>query len=414
MRGCGALAFGNCPSPFHSWLMADFIHVVFSKGRPEAVERVHTLLGDVRFQKTYWFVAHGQRSAYQDAGAAAHLVQETGDLCQTVQCAINMTNKKKKPLTFMSDDVRGFFCKQGDPKSWPNWRGRQLAFGSFTSQILKAMRQVGVPMGAVYHMACARTQLRMPIFSYHHFCNLDFLVMDPPFPLQLHHDARVNVKVDYHLSASVLAAFGATCRVNRLSIDAPHYQQGGAGDKKKREKGDAAAAKWLMMHWGSGPSKQNDGSSEVAVFRENKKRTGNRQVLMRGEPLIRKCDSRLEQLHKTLYEAVSSTKMTYDQIKDSLERRPRQQGPKAKAKKKTSKLAIGSRLKAQANKKWRTYKRSERGTKTQGPGRRAGRLAFGRVKASMKERQALSRARQALRKVVLELRRKCQEQHRQA
>ena len=378
----------------HPLLMADIIHVVFSKGRPEAVDQMRTLLGDVVFEKTHWFVAHGQRSAYQVAGA--HLVQETGDLCHTVQCAINMTNKNKKPLTFMSDDVRGFFCKRGDPASWPNWRGRQLAVGSFSSEILKAMRQVGTPMGAVYHMACPRFQLTMPSFSYHHFCNLDFLVMDPPFPLHLHHDVRVNMKVDYHLSASVLAAFGATCRLNRLSIDAPHYKQGGAGDKKEREKGDADAAKWLKEHWGPGPgpSKKIYGSSEV-VFHDNKMRSGNRQVLMRGEPLLRKCDSRLEQLHKNLQQALLSTKMTTEQVKIALERR-----------KTSKKLAIGSRH--SAKKKWRTYKRSERGTSTQGRARTAGRLALGKVRATMQERQALSRARQELRKVVLELRRKCQ------
>lgn len=346
-------------------------------------------MGDEVFKKMHWLVAHGERSVYLEVGA--HRVQETGDLCHTVQHAIDMANAKKKPLTFMSDDVRGFFCKQGNGKSWPNWRGRQLAFGSFAFRILQAMRQVGTPMGGVYQMASPRVQLSMPNVSYHHFCNLDFLVMDPPFPLELYHDARVNMKVDYHLTASVLAAFGAICRMNRLSIDAPHYQAGGAGSLKEREKGDAAAAKWLQTYWA--PSKSGGRGSET-IFSPNTKRSGNCQVLMHCKPLLRRCDSRLEQLHKNLLQASWSTRMSSEDVK------------RVSTGWKKKKLAIGSGRKRKTTKKWRIYKRSERGTAMQGPTRKAGRIANGKSKSSMKDRQALSRARQDLREVVLELRRK--------
>ena len=77
----------------------------------------------------------------------------------------------------------------------------------------------------------------MPAMSYHHFVNLDFLVFDPPFRFVLHCDARVNVKVDYHLSASVLAAVGAVCRLNHLCINAPRYKPGGAGTTQQWRKG---------------------------------------------------------------------------------------------------------------------------------------------------------------------------------
>lgn len=371
--------------------MPEFIHVVFSKGRPDSVERTRTLVGDDVFRKMHWFVGHGQRSAYLEVGA--HAVKETGDLCHTVQRAIDMTNAKKKPLTFMSDDVRGFFCKHGDPNAWPTWRGRQLAIGSFAHRILLAMRQVGTPLGGVYQLAAARTQLLMPVASYHHFCNLDFLVMDPPFPLHLHHDARVNMKVDYHLTASVLAAFGATCRMNQMSIDAPHYRPGGAGSMKEREKGDAVAAKWLQTHWAPPKSKQLCGSNaSTNVFVQNNNRAGNCQVIMNGKPLLKQCDSQLVDLHAKLHAAALSTRMTKGEVKKLSKRRQNA----------FRKLAIGSGR----GKKWRMYKRSERGTALQGPTRRAGRITFGKSKSTMKDRQAISRARQNLRNVVLELRRK--------
>ena len=105
----------------------------------------------------------------------------------------------------MSDDVRGFYCKQGDPVLRGSCQGRCMDIVGFAIRILQAMRQVGTPMGGVYQMSSSRTQLSMPAMSYHHFVNLDFLVFDPPFKFVLHCDARVNVKVDYHLSTPCAA-----------------------------------------------------------------------------------------------------------------------------------------------------------------------------------------------------------------
>ena len=375
------------PWQLHSLAMAQFIHVVFSKGRADAVEQMRELVGDAIFKRTHWYVAHGDQSSYVDAGAC--LVQETGDLCHTVQCAIDLANAKKKPVAFMSDDVRGFYCKEGDPAVWPTWRGRQLAIGSFALKILQAMRLVGTPMGAVYHMAAARVQLAMPAFSYHHFCNLDFLVLDPPFPIQLRCDALVNMKVDYHLTASVLAAFGAVCRVNTLSIDAPHYRSGGAGTMEERYKSDKDAAKWLMKHWPP--------FEKQPVFRQNLQRKGNFQVIMDGKPLLNQCDRRLDKLHANLRTALAITKRNSREVRRAIKRK--KQAPSQKR----QRLAVGS-LKDQ----WRLQKRAQRHTLVVGALRRVGRLAAGKAKMDLQARKQLSRARQRLRKVICELRRKRQ------
>ena len=58
--------------------MPKFTHVVFSKGRPESVDRVRELVGVDVFKDLRWFVVHGERKAYVAAGAQR--VQETGDL----------------------------------------------------------------------------------------------------------------------------------------------------------------------------------------------------------------------------------------------------------------------------------------------------------------------------------------------
>ena len=101
--------------------MPKFTHVVLSKGRPESVDRVRELVGVDVFKGLRWCVAHGERNAYVAGGAQS--VRETGDLCHTVQDAFDTANRTRRPLTFMSDDVRGFYCKQGDPVLWGSCQG---------------------------------------------------------------------------------------------------------------------------------------------------------------------------------------------------------------------------------------------------------------------------------------------------
>ena len=52
-----------------------FIYTVFSKGRPEKVQDVRKLVGDL-FKHVIWLVAKGDKKAYEKAGACS--VKETG------------------------------------------------------------------------------------------------------------------------------------------------------------------------------------------------------------------------------------------------------------------------------------------------------------------------------------------------
>ena len=361
--------------------MDKFVHVVFSKGRPGRVARIQKLVGDALFKELRWLVGHGDRVMYVQAGA--HFVTETGDLCHTVQWAINMANRLKRPVTFMADDVRGFYVKMGDPRTWPTQQGQTRSLVQFASRIMVAMRQVGAPLGGVYQQSSSRTQLTMPYASYHHFCILDFIVLEPPFPVQLVCDPQVNCKVDYHLTASTLAAVGAVCRLNHFSIDAAHYQEGGCGTAPQRCKADAAAAKWLQRHW-----KLQSGAQ---VFIPNTQRTGNCQVLMRGERwLLSGCDARLPDLHKRVKEAMSpSAYESWAVLAKHLRRQS---------------LAVGSKTGSKTRNPERSRKRKSRGTTKLGVRRKAGRLQHGATQLLEVERQRLSRARTELRKVVHELR----------
>ena len=63
-----------------------FIYTVFSKGRPEKVQDVRKLVGDL-FKHVIWLVAKGDKKAYEKAGACS--VKETGSIICTLKHAIH-------------------------------------------------------------------------------------------------------------------------------------------------------------------------------------------------------------------------------------------------------------------------------------------------------------------------------------
>ena len=123
-------------------------------------------------------------------------------------------------------------------------------------------------------------------------------------------------------------------------------------------------------------------------------RRGNSQVIMRGEPLLDLCDSRLREAHTQARLALAAVGN-------------RNFGAGSRS---PLPLAIGS-AGSSAVSTFTLYKRASRGTLSKGPARSAGRLTLGKEKMSDAERQRSSRARGRLRKIVRALR---QRQLRQA
>ena len=227
--------------------MNQFTPFVFSTGRARNVAKVNAHAG-AEAANLRWLVGFGEKTEYTRAGAAQ--VQEVGNLCCVMAFGIEHANKTKKPVVLLSDDVRGFFALVGPPSRWTCQNGRRLALSDFTARILASMRQVAAPLGGVTCTADPRVQLAAPWVSYSHFFTMDFMVMDPPinFPVETHTD--VQHKLDYGIIAAALAAVGAVCRLNRFSVDAPHFTTGGAGKLATRRESDKRTCSWLIRRWG--------------------------------------------------------------------------------------------------------------------------------------------------------------------
>ena len=235
--------------------------------------------------------------------------------------------------------------------------------------------------GGVSSIADPRIQLEAPGLSYHHFFTMDFMILDPPlnFPIEFHDD--VKMKCDYNVIASTLAAVGAVCRLNRFTVDAPHYRVGGASTAADRWSSDRKAARWLIRRFGAG------------VFRLNPRRGGGTtQVLFSGLTLLTRSalGGSVAELHTALSAAMEPTKLTRAQAQ----------------------AAIGARLqltptqikRSRALKPSLTKSRARRGACVRGVKRAAGRKPHGSRAMTMAERQRIARARKALCATVGELR----------
>ena len=266
---------------------------------------------------------------------------------------------------------------------WTSKHGRPLATVDFAARTLAAMRKVAAPVGGVSAIADPRVNLEAPGISYHHFFTMDFMILDPPlhFPIEFHDD--VKMKCDYNVIASALAAVGAVCRLNRFTVDAPHYRKGGASTAADRWQSDRKAAHWLIRRFGAG------------AFRLNPRRGGGTtQVLFSGLPLVKRLalgSSSVADLHVALAAAMKPTKLTRAQVQAALGARL----PLTPTQIKRSRSARPILAK----------KRAQRGACVGGAKHVPGRRPQGLKAMTMAERQRIARARKALRVAVQKLRR---------
>ena len=201
------------------------------------------------------------------------------------------------------------------------------------------------------------------------------------FPIEFHDD--VKMKCDYNVIASALAAVGAVCRLNRFTVDAPHYRRGGASTAADRWQSDRKAARWLIRRFGAG------------AFRLNPRRgEGTTQVLFSGLPLVKRLalgSSSVADLHVALAAAMKPTKFRRAQAQAALG---------------AARLLTPTQIKRSRVLRPNLAKsRARRGACLGGAKRVPGRRPQGLKAMTMAERQRIARARKALYVTVRKLRR---------
>jgi hypothetical protein len=132
----------------------DFIYIVFSKDRPAKIDQVRSLVGEL-FEDIHWFVADGNRKAYEKAGACN--VRETGRISQTLQRAVKVGTNQKRTVVFMADDLHGFYRLDPDVSKWVCSAGRRISLPDMANTLLTEMRLVG----ALAHPWVGSTQKAM-------------------------------------------------------------------------------------------------------------------------------------------------------------------------------------------------------------------------------------------------------------
>ena len=359
--------------------MSSLIFVVFSSKRPARVPAVRLLVGETAFREVRWWVGTGDAASYRRAGALH--VRESGDLCATMAFGIRTANTTEQPVVRMADDLRVLFCALGLPAHVDQPVRAAVGAARLRRAHLGGHAPGCCPSGG--RLADCRSPdsaggagAQLPSFLHDGLHD-----SGPPlnFPIEFHDD--VKMKCDYNVIASTLAAVGAVCRLNRFTVDAPHYRVGGASTAADRWSSDRKAARWLIRRFGAG------------VFRLNPRRGGGTtQVLFSGLTLLTRSalGGSVAELHTALSAAMEPTKLTRAQAQ----------------------AAIGARLqltptqikRSRALKPSLTKSRARRGACVRGVKRAAGRKPHGSRAMTMAERQRIARARKALCAKVRELR----------
>ena len=272
----------------------DFLWVVFSGKRPQPERHVRIISGFVKesnFPHVQWNVAVGDYPRYKDANAC--FVRETGSSADSVNAAIALANRRKKPVVIMADDVSGIYALDCKADSWRNTNGIYTTALSAANRVLSSMRSVGAKVGGVsphmYQYMC----LQQPVHSLTAFVVADFFVVDPPMVVEW--TSECWPKEDYQFSADVMCRYGMLLRENKLCVAAEHHRAGGDGSGPERILADREAAMVLQTLY-------------AGVFKKGKR--AEQLSLVNGTKITVLVDEKVTACVERLQAALASTRMS--------------------------------------------------------------------------------------------------------
>jgi len=212
---------------------------VVSHGRPEAVPKVHELLGS----NATWYVGIGEGDSYRSKGA--YHVVESGKLLASRNRILDDAFEANIPAVQFSDDPVSL--KQAI-----------LYRRKITSQILSFQTAVeylldGLQQTRMKLAGCAPTANEFffdprRVISFNRFIVGDFTVT---MPTELRYDENLTLKEDYDYTLQHIQKYGGVARRNDILAEFKHYtNEGGVVDYRSVAEEQKNIA-YLKKKWGA-------------------------------------------------------------------------------------------------------------------------------------------------------------------
>ncbi len=209
---------------------------IISAGRPQNVAKMSAIMGAVA-DSAHWYVGHGDRSAYESAGAR---VVAEATLCNARNLALGAAFLNGEVCVQVSDDLKKLHFTDGDEK-------RPLSFDDVVTALLFFLNTTAA------HLAGVAPTDNAFFYPGRQLDTDKFIVGDlfAVAPCDLRFDPAMRLKEDYDYTCQHLERYGRVARVNGVLASFAHRtNKGGAVDVRtealEQEMINRLKARWPM------------------------------------------------------------------------------------------------------------------------------------------------------------------------
>lgn len=208
---------------------------IISARRPNAVEKMKQFAPDA-----YWFVAIGDKNAYQQAGAVN--VIESGALCESRNLALETAFQKNIPCVQLSDDLTKLQHIDDELKLW------DLTLNDAITAMAKITQSMGVKLAGVAPVANTFYYSKDKPVKTQHFIVGDMIYVEPSKP---RFDTELHLKEDYDFTAQHIAIYGGVARCDFIFASFKHRTNAGGAVTYRTPEIEQNAIARLQEKWGS-------------------------------------------------------------------------------------------------------------------------------------------------------------------
>lgn len=212
-------------------------YAIISHNRPDNIKKME-LITEIP-EKLVWYVGKGEKKSYKSAQGE---VIEGGDLCQSRNRALLISNSEDKSCLMLDDDLVKIEMFTATGK-------RKISFQNMVREMYNVLENT--PLCLVGTASTTNFYFYHPErpLSLKHFiggwCTLS------KYPSELSYDEKLKTKEDYDITLQHIKKYGGAIRINYLAPNFLHYANKGGVVDTRTDDVEKESITYLKKKWGS-------------------------------------------------------------------------------------------------------------------------------------------------------------------
>lgn len=212
-------------------------YAIISHKRPDNIKKME-LITEIP-EKLVWYVGKGEKKSYKSAQGE---VIEVGDLCQSRNRALLISNSEDKSCFMMDDDLVKIemFTLAGK---------RFISFQNMVREMHNVLANTPLCLAGTATTTNRYFYNPEKPLSLKHFiggwCTLS------KYPSELSYDEKLKTKEDYDITLQHISKYGGALRINYLAPTFLHWDNKGGVVDTRTDKVEKESIAYLKKKWGN-------------------------------------------------------------------------------------------------------------------------------------------------------------------